>query len=195
MLAESQLDIDVFDEIVVEDAPVDDHVVMRLDAQQVPDLFVDDLLGDHDVLDLLVDDLLDLDELVLAHLLGYDDDYLVVVDPLDLDLDHAVHVDVLVDNLLVDDLAAQDVSLLLVDLLLLLNDDAELSDADLDVQDDLLILVDVLLVDELALLDESALSLFVFDVLLFPESGVPDHDVELERLAGHVVILLMISVL
>ena len=70
MPAESQLDIDVFAEVVVvEDAPVDDHVVMHLDAHDVPDLLVDDLLDDHDVLDLLVGDLLDLDELALAHLL------------------------------------------------------------------------------------------------------------------------------
>ena len=119
MPAESQLDIDVFAEVVVvvvEDAPVDDHVVMHLDAHDVPDLLVDDLLDDHDVLDLLVGDLLDLDELALAHLLGNDDDDdddLVVVALLDLDLDHVVHADVLVDHLLADDLAAQDVFLLI----------------------------------------------------------------------------------
>ena len=72
MPAESQLETDVFAEIVVaEDASVDAHV-------DVPDLLVDDLLDDHDVLDLLVGDLLALDELVLAHLLNDDD--LVVVD-------------------------------------------------------------------------------------------------------------------
>ena len=77
--------------LLSEDAPVDAHV-------DVPGLFVDDLLADHDVLDLLVGDLLDLDDLALAHLLGDDD--LVVVDLLDLDLDHVVHADVPVDHFL-----------------------------------------------------------------------------------------------
>ena len=137
MPAESQLETDVFAEVVVvvvvEDAPVDAHVVMHLDAHDVPDLLVDDLLADHDVLDILVDNL-DLDEIALVHLV--DDDDLVVVDPLDLDPAHAVHVDV-VDQLLADDLVAQDVSLLLVDLFLLQDDAIELFVVDLDVQNDL----------------------------------------------------------
>ena len=139
MPAESQLGVDVFAEIVVaEDALVDAHV-------DVPDLFVDDLLADHDVLDLLVGDLLDLDELALAHLL-----------------------DVSVDHFLADDLAAQDVSLILADLSLLQDDAVELLVVDLE--DDLLLLIDALLVDELAL-DESVLVLLVLDIL--------------EELAGH----------
>ena len=93
MPAESQLETDVFAEVVVEDAPVDDHVVMHPAA--------------HDVHDLLVGDLPDLDELALAHLL---DDDLVVVDLLDLDLNHVVHADVPADHFLADDLDAQDVS-------------------------------------------------------------------------------------
>ena len=97
MPAESQPDTNVFAEVVDEDAPVDDHVMMRFD---VPDLLVDDFLDHHDVLNLFVGDFLDLDEFVFAHLLGNDDDNdLVVVDLLDLDLDHIVHVDV-VDHFL-----------------------------------------------------------------------------------------------
>ena len=175
MPAESQLGIDVFAEVVVaEDAPVDDHV-------DVPDLLVDDLLDDHDVLDLLVGDLLDLDELALAHLL---DDDIVVVDLLDLDLDHVVHAEVVADHLLADDIAAQDVSVLLVDLSLFQDNAVEFFVVDFGAQDDLLLLIDTLLVDEPAL-DESALALFVFDLLLSPESDVADHDEELEKLAGH----------
>ena len=128
--------LDVFAEVVVvEDAPVDALV-------DVPDLLVD-----HDVLDLLVDDLFDLDELALAHLLDEDD--LVVVDLLDLDLNHVVHADA-VDHLLLAELSLpQDdaVELLVVDL-----------------EDDLLLLIDALLVDDPAL-DESVLVLLVLDVL------------------------------
>ena len=63
MPAESQLETDVFAEVVVlEDAPVDAHV-------DAPDLLVD-----HDVLDLHVGDLLDLDELAFAYLLHDEDD-------------------------------------------------------------------------------------------------------------------------
>ena len=84
MPAESQLETDVFAEIVVaEEAPVDTHV-------DVPDLLVDGLLADHDVLDLFVGDLRGLDELALAHLL--DDDDLVVVQ------DHLVVADVEIDD-------------------------------------------------------------------------------------------------
>ena len=190
MPAESQLGIDVFAEVVVvEDAPVDDHVVMHLDAHDAPDapdLLVDDLLDDHGVLDLLVGDLLDLDELVLAHLLENnddddddDDDLVVVDDLLDPNLDHVVHVDA-VDHLLADDLAAQDVSLLLVDLFLLQDDAVELLVVDLE--DDLLLLLDALLVDELSLVD-FVLVLFVLNILLSPEGDVADQDVP-EELAG-----------
>ena len=136
MPAESQLDVDVFAEVVVvEDAPV--HALV-----DVPDLLVD-----HDVLDLLVDDLFDLDELALARLLDEDD--LVVVDLLDLDLILVVHADA-VDHLLLAELSLpQDdaVELLVVDL-----------------EDDLLLLIDALLVDDPAL-DESVLVLLVLDVL------------------------------
>ena len=101
MPAGSQLETDVFAEVVVvEDAPVDALV-------DVPDLLVD-----HDVLDLLVGGLLDLDELALAHLLGDAD--LVVVDLLDLDLDHVVHADVLLDALLVDEPALDESVLVLL---------------------------------------------------------------------------------
>ena len=84
MPAESQLETDVFAEIVVaEEALVDTHV-------DVPDLLVDGLLADHDVLDLFVGELRGLDELALAHLL--DDDDLVVVQ------DHLVVADVEIDD-------------------------------------------------------------------------------------------------
>ena len=182
MPAESQLETDVFAEVVVvvvEDAPVDDHVVMHLDARDVPDLLVDDLLADHDVLDILVDNLLDLDELALAHLL--DDDDLAADDLLDLDLKHVVHAEVVVDHLLADDLAAQDVSLLLVDLFLFQDDAVELFVVDLE--EDLLLLLDALLVDERSLV-EFVLVLSVLDVLLSPEGDVADYDVP-EELAGH----------
>ena len=112
MPAESQLGVDVFAEIVVaEDVPVDAHV-------DVPDLLVDSLVADHDVLDILVGDLFDLDELALARLLDEDD--LVVVDLLDLDLNHVVHADVLLDALHVDEpaLAESVLGLLVLDVLL-----------------------------------------------------------------------------
>ena len=74
MPAESQLETDVSAEIVVaEEAPADTHV-------DVPDLLVDGLLADHDVLDVFGGDLRGLDELALAHLL--DDDLVVVQDHL-----------------------------------------------------------------------------------------------------------------
>ena len=102
--------------VVVEDAPVDAHV-------DVPDLLVDDPLDDHDVLDLLDSDLLDLVEPALAHLLDEDD--LVVDDLLDLDLNHVVHADVLLDALLVDEpaLAESVLVLLVLDVLLSLEGD------------------------------------------------------------------------
>ena len=84
MPAESQLETDVFAEIVVaEEAPADTHV-------DVPDLLVDGLLADHDVLDVFGGDLRGLDELALAHLL--DDDDLVVVQ------DHLVDAEVEIDD-------------------------------------------------------------------------------------------------
>ena len=85
MPAKSQLETDVFAEIVVaEEAPVDTHV-------DVPDLLVDGLLADHDILDLFVGDLRGLDELALAHLLDDDDDVVVVQD-------HLVVADVEIDD-------------------------------------------------------------------------------------------------
>ena len=122
MLAESQLGVDVFAEVVVaDDVPVDAHV-------DVPDLLVDSLLADHDVLDRLVGDVFVFDELGLARRLDEDD--LVVVDLLDLDLNHVVHADVLLDALLVDEPALAESVLVLLVLDVLLSPEGSVADHD-----------------------------------------------------------------